>query len=363
MVLPTKFKKIQGKKFKMSNNGVSYYVLRFLSWEHLQKGKYEVKVFPAGAISDIVKFINSHIYFIFKSEDEVNKFVHGFAKKEIKPKPKVREIYKKEIFVSDLQIPFQDNKAVDIFFDLAGKVEPDIIFLGGDIIDFYSISPFLKNNEFIDIRYEVQKVVAFLMRLRKEFPRAKIYYMQGNHEWRIFRELWRNGTSVLAPVSNYVMHPVNMFHLAKFDIEYLDEPFRIGVLYHLHGHEAKSRGRIEHVALNLLRRWGENLICGHFHRFDEFVVKALDGTLKVAYINGCLFDITSAPQPYYRPDDTAQKGFSYIVYDKNGFFDVDQVIFIETRNGNGNTLNGKVLSKMFESVEYTVFFNGNIYRY
>lgn len=340
-----------------------YIIVRARRAEDFKTGKYQVKEFDINDRVGIVKYTSGYIYFVFRRMDEVERFLDGI--KGYKKKRRLGRIYRREVFVSDLQIPFQDVNAVEVFFDIARDLKPDIVYLGGDIIDFYSISPFLKDAEFVDVRYEVQKLVQFLIRVRNEFPKAKIYYHQGNHEMRLFRELWKSFNGALTKVSNYLMHPVYLFQLDGLGIEYVDEPIRIGRLYHLHGHEAKSRGRIEHVALNLLRRWGENLICGHFHKFDEFVIKALDGTLKAAYINGCLFDIMITPKPSYEPYDVGQKGFSFIVYDDDGFFDVEQIIFIEEKidGVDRKPTKGVGISKLFGTVRYKVFVNNKVLVY
>lgn len=90
----------------------------------------------------------------------------------------------KILVFGDPHIPFQDDRAVDCMIKYAKReYKPSIIVINGDMLDFYSISTFDKNPSRKEtIQDELDTANAFLSDLRSYFPKAKIYYLEGNHE-------------------------------------------------------------------------------------------------------------------------------------------------------------------------------------
>lgn len=241
------------------------------------------------------------------------------------------KIIERELFISDLQIPFQDDIAVEIMFDIAKDFKPTLIWLGGDIIDDYSISNYVTSTK-IDLVYEFSLAKNFFERIRKEFPNARIYWQEGNHEQR-----WRYFILKKAPQFEFLLESKlswdEIFDLKKLKIEYIIGPARVGKLYHLHGHERKYRGQLVHVALNYVRWLHSNIIFGHWHISDSFLIREIDGTYKEAYANPCLFDISKMPYGGYSPVDLNHRGFSLINYVDGGLFHVDRIVLIQSKCG------------------------------
>ena len=52
---------------------------------------------------------------------------------------------KKMGFISDLQVPFHDPKAIDICFEYLTKEGIDTLFINGDFVDFYQLIDFQKD--------------------------------------------------------------------------------------------------------------------------------------------------------------------------------------------------------------------------
>ena len=102
-------------------------------------------------------------------------------------------LYEKSLFISDVHIPFEDKNAVRILKNFTRWFEPDHIFFVGDIIDFYNISTFDKNPERLNqLQNDIDKTVDFLLDMRVIAPQAKMVYLEGNHENRITRYLWKH---------------------------------------------------------------------------------------------------------------------------------------------------------------------------
>ena len=237
-----------------------------------------------------------------------------------------------ELFVSDIQIPFQDDTCVEIMFDIAKEEKPTLIWLGGDILDDYSLSSYTVSNE-IDFLYEVELTKQFLSRLRNLFPNARIFWQEGNHEARLRNYILRKAPKFEGLLKTGKLSFESIFELDKLGIKYVMGPAKVGKLYHLHGHERKFAGQLVHVALNYVRWLHANVIFGHWHVSNSFLIREIDGTYKEAYANPCLFDITKMPYGGYSQVDLNHRGFSLVYYTSEGYFSVERIVLIPTKNG------------------------------
>jgi len=240
-----------------------------------------------------------------------------------------------EFFISDIQIPYQDDLALEIVFYLIDKEKPNLLYLGGDIVDMNALTTYhLTDPMQRNIQIEIEEYEKFMKTLRKIF-KGKIIYHIGNHERRLRNYLFRKAER-LAPLFLSRLSFAEILSASKYNIEIVEGIWRIGKLYHLHGDEQKFKGQIVHLALNMFRRLQRSCIFGHYHRFDIFIQSEVGGTIKGAFANGCLFNIFKMPLPYEFVD-LAQKGFSIVRYDENGNYDVEQIKFIPFRKkGNGS---------------------------
>lgn len=94
-------------------------------------------------------------------------------------KPKI----KKTVVLSDIHIPYHDQKALAVAISYMEDYKPDEIILNGDILDNYSCSSYRKDEaRFIELQDELDEVKSFLSHLRELFPKAKMHYVSGNHE-------------------------------------------------------------------------------------------------------------------------------------------------------------------------------------
>lgn len=110
----------------------------------------------------------------------------------------------------------------------------------------------------------------------------------------------------------------------------------------MHGHEKRGFATPQHIANVNLKYYNRNVIFGHHHRFDMTVATQLDGSLLGGWANGCLADLSRMPGGLYSPFDNTQRGLT-IVYEKtNGFFSVEQYMFIPNKTkGYECLVNGK----------------------
>ena len=102
----------------------------------------------------------------------------------------------KHLFIGDMQIPFQDQDAIDLVFGFADIWQPDHVWWIGDIIDFYQISRFDKDPRRInDLQRDIDKTVKVLAQGKKVTPKANHHFIGGNHEHRLEKFKMKNSAT------------------------------------------------------------------------------------------------------------------------------------------------------------------------
>ena len=126
--------------------------------------------------------------------------------------------YEKVLFVSDIHAPYQDNSAIRAMIAFGKEFKPNRIIFMGDVVDFYAISSFSKDPfRALGLQKELDEAVAILKIMRKEFPKAKMDFIRGNHEARLQRYLW-NKASELSGLRNLTVP--NLLKLGELNIAY-----------------------------------------------------------------------------------------------------------------------------------------------
>lgn len=88
------------------------------------------------------------------------------------------------VIVSDIHIPFQDDRAVSAFMTYCKEKQPEAVVLNGDVLDMFMLSRFTKGEGRNPLE-EMTMCQGFLDSLRKAVPNSEIYYVIGNHETRL----------------------------------------------------------------------------------------------------------------------------------------------------------------------------------
>lgn len=198
---------------------------------------------------------------------------------------KLKEEYNQGVvFIGDLHIPHHDPVAVKLTLAFIAKFQPGIIFLMGDIADFYAVSSHdkdpLRKETFQE---EIDQCIQFLEELREVAPNAFIIFVEGNHENRMLRYLKKRPE--LASLRN--LSVPCLLELDSFDIRYL--PY--GKIYRFldmcieHGDAVSSKS--SYTAAKMLDKRLKSGISGHTHRLGVHYRTAVDTEL-VWYENGCL---------------------------------------------------------------------------
>lgn len=181
--------------------------------------------------------------------------------------------------VGDLQIPYEDKRAVALWFKVMKSWRPDAIDIVGDIDDQLEYSTFSDGttDEFFNqlkkevgedrnplpfIKKNADGARAFYEKVRKQHKNADIHVSLGNHDIRIFKYIDRK-----APDYNEQVTPEFLWGLDKVGMTYRmykEKPYpRFGGMYVHHGTTTSTTGPtvgkdIESMGISLIR--------GHSHK-------------------------------------------------------------------------------------------------
>lgn len=221
------------------------------------------------------------------------------------------------ILFADHHIPFGDKLCMETILSFADEFKPDFIIILGDLIDFYEISTFITDPAKRDTNGEIKATKAFLEHLRSRYPDAEIYYKEGNHEYRLERFIIKNAAQIYSLISDLLTVKLN---IEELKIKYITEPFRIGKLWFLHGHEKPAGSYNPEYICNVMWKYvHDHFIVGHFHRQQKKIFKDIGGqtywTASVGYSAGALD---------YAPLNQWTQGFISIQFDDSGAFRAQQ---------------------------------------
>lgn len=207
---------------------------------------------------------------------------------------KLPKAVKSVLLLSDIHLPFHDEKALQTALNYGKEHDVDAIFLNGDTLDFYQLSFHEKDIRQIDVATEIELGKQFLEYLRSNFD-CPIYWINGNHEHRLQRYLMLKAPELIG-VPEFKIDVLLQF--GKFGITEIPYGSKVyfGKLLVEHGDKLKGYGGVQ-PARTLLLKFKRPVICGHFHRHSEATDRIYDGDLRKAWSLGCLCDL----EPKYMP--------------------------------------------------------------
>jgi hypothetical protein len=95
----------------------------------------------------------------------------------------VKREYDKYVVIPDAHCPYHDKKTYDTVLQFTKDQHPDHVVIIGDFVDMYSVSKYDKNPERAGrLQEELDSAHDALSQLREAVPKAKIHYLEGNHE-------------------------------------------------------------------------------------------------------------------------------------------------------------------------------------
>lgn len=220
------------------------------------------------------------------------------------------------LVLSDVHLPYQNNKALTLALDYGKKENINTILLLGDIMDMHKASFHEQDPKKRDLTYEFEICRQFLDVLKNAFPNAKIFYKEGNHEVR-----WERFLRVKAPIvlDMQEFRLQTILKLGERGITWIpnNQVMKIGKLYAIHGNEYKGSGGIN-AARTLWLRAGESTICGDKHKTQTMLKTNISQKVHGTFVVGCLCELN----PDYLSLNEWNLGFAVIKVLKGGEFEV-----------------------------------------
>lgn len=211
------------------------------------------------------------------------------------------------LFLSDIHLPYQDNKALDLAINYGINKNVNAVYLNGDTMDFYQASRFIRDRRLRQLDGELEMGREFLATLQKVFN-CPIYYKIGNHE-----ERWENYLRTKAPellgIADFELS--NLLRFGQYGVTEIKgkQIAYAGRLALLHGHEfGHSVFSPVNPARGLYMRAKDSSVIGHHHQTSEHSEKSLNGSVVKTWSVGALCGLS----PEYFPYNKWNHGFAYI---------------------------------------------------
>jgi predicted phosphodiesterase len=174
------------------------------------------------------------------------------------------------ILVPDIQHPYEDKLVMSKLIKVISDMQPDAIVQIGDGIDFPQMSKWTRGQkgEYADtLQQHIDGFKGLLTQIREAAPKARITWLEGNHDLRI-QEYIRSQGPALGTLR--ALETGNLFGLKELAIEYLKGPLHIATnTYAVHGHESGGYAATPSAwDLKFIKRYGsdKSLVFGHTHQ-------------------------------------------------------------------------------------------------
>jgi predicted phosphodiesterase len=188
--------------------------------------------------------------------------------------------------VCDVHVPDHDRPTVRAFFEWCKHNKPDEIILAGDILELESCSGHGKIVRPPLLLEDRDAGRSFLDDVRKHNPRARLTYLEGNHETRLARKV----VDRIPELSGAVSLP-EMLELRQRGIAWhpYGEVIRRGKLGITHGAWTPT-----HHAKKHLEEFGCSIAYGHTHRPQTYTRGKVGGTTYGAFGLPCMRTLNPA---------------------------------------------------------------------
>lgn len=219
---------------------------------------------------------------------------------------------------SDFHIPFQDIQAVDAFCEYCKTSNPEVIVLNGDVLDMFLLSRFTKGEGRNPLE-EITECRELLSRLRRENPRAKIYYVIGNHETRLERYVMSKAPELASLIEDVF----SIIKVEEFNVEGCASLTLNDNFVFKHGTLLGNKSGLS--AIKEMEASYMSGASGHTHRLCHYIARKA-GRKFTWMETGCLCSL----EPEYMVNPNWQTGFGIIKVSKGK---VKQAKIIEIENG------------------------------
>lgn len=198
------------------------------------------------------------------------------------------------------------RSAMQAFLQDLKQLDPEEIVMLGDHVDCSGTFSSFKRQTKEDLEYsylrDIECAGAFLDAIQENAPRAKIHYLQGNHEYHVERFCVNAfGNKDDANFVGKLLDPATLLDLKGRGIRYyrlhttydglsIPGTIKLGKCYFTHGISANKHATATHV-----EKFGGSICHGHTHRAQSYLTR----TISSGEIGGWCPGTLSKLQPIY----------------------------------------------------------------
>lgn len=225
------------------------------------------------------------------------------------------------VILTDMQIPYHDPRLIGsphkqraLVENFIREYQPAYIIIGGDGMDFYGLSTFDKNpNRLLRTKEELKMGGNMIDGLQKVAPDAQIVWLDGNHEyrlWRAYMEMCAHNPKVLeilGALDIYKLDTRSLLHLDDRGVLYQPYSGHMNFLSFIVTHGDVVRQNSSYTARAMYDKWHSSGASGHTHRLGCYHFTDGTGRSHAWYELGALCMNTLE----YVSNPNWQNGFGY----------------------------------------------------
>ncbi len=237
---------------------------------------------------------------------------------------------KRTVVAGDAQYPFQYQTGIRLLKKFIETNKPDHVILNGDWADFYKISSFDKDPTRLETLQDEINIIRRFFRALRRLGNFKITWVQGNHEDRLRRYLWKVSPEL---ASLDCLKFDKLMGLKEFKIRYVEDGVWVGKIYVTHGSIVRKHSG--YSAKAEFEKNGCSGISNHTHRDGKYTVRTRGGNF-AWWENFCMCQLDAE---YIKGIANWTQGFS-VITQSGGQERVEQIAII-----NGKYIYGGKLYK------------------
>jgi predicted phosphodiesterase len=171
--------------------------------------------------------------------------------------------------------PTHDEEAIDIAFSIVKNLNPDLVVLVGDNLDFPEFGKYRLSSAYaLTTQASIDRATVLCAQLRTVAPNARIVWLAGNHEERLVNFVLDNAKAAFGikrgntPDSWPVLSIPYLCRFDDYGVDYvpgypagqfwINQRLRV-----IHGTKVRSNGSTAHAYLNTEK---SSVLYGHIHR-------------------------------------------------------------------------------------------------
>jgi predicted phosphodiesterase len=188
--------------------------------------------------------------------------------------------------IPDTHVPYEDKRKFDLVLKVLSALEVHGIIILGDFFDFYQVSDHDKDPA---RRFKLHEDIEYGKGRLKELQQTgakNLQFIEGNHEWRMTRYIWKNAPELAGFESLAVPSLLGLADLS-FKFTGYRKFLRIGKMNFTH--DTGDAGLYAHYRSQAA--FEGNVCIGHTHRMGYCVVGNARGKPHVACMFGWLGDV------------------------------------------------------------------------